>query len=315
MTLCVAASALLASPLHAAEAASPFGDDLDAARAKAQAEHRDVLVDFTGSDWCGWCVKLDKEVFHQPEFKAEAGKTFELVQLDFPHDKSKQTPEITARRKAWKTELKSSSFPDILLLDEKGKVFGQMNYREGGVKPFLASLEAQRQGRIRRDAALAAAEKSQGIARAQHLDEALTALNDEDVLLRYYGDVISEILKLDASGEAGLKAKYQGVLARKKAESEIDRLCGEKDGAVMLAKMKEYASRSGLPAETRQYALYMAAAVACERMLKDAPQGLALIDEAMAIAPDSELAKERLPDAKVRLERRVAKAAAGSSSK
>jgi hypothetical protein len=316
LTHCVAASAWVASALNAGAVASPFGNDLAAARAKAQAEHRDVLVSFTGSDWCGWCLILEKEVFLKPEFNAEAGKHFELVQLDFPSNKSKQDPEVAARYQAWKKELKSSSFPDILLLDEKGKVFGRMNYREGGVKPFLAHLEAQRQGRVQRDAAMAAADKVQGVERARHLDEALVALHNDDVMLTYYGDVIGEIMRLDATGEAGLRPKYEAVFTRKKAESEIDRLCGEQDGAVMLAKLKEYASRSGLPAETRQYALYMAACVACERVIKDPAQGLVLIEEAIALAPESQLVKESLQDAKTRLERKVnAKPAVGSGRK
>lgn len=316
--LCVAASALVSSVFagHVEPASSPFGSDLAAARTKAQAEHRDVLVSFTGSDWCGWCLVLEKEVFSKPEFKAEAGKHFELVQLDFPHDEGKQSPEITARNKGWKKELKSASFPDILLLDESGRVFGRTGYREGGVQPFLSRLEAQRQGRIRRDAAMVAANKAQGVERARHLDEALAALRNDEVMLTYYGDVIGEILRLDATGEAGLRPKYEAVFTRKKAESEIDRLCGETDGAVMLAKMKEYASRDGLAAETRQYALYMAAGVACERMLKDPAQGLALVEQAIALAPESQLVGERLSDAKTRMERKLsAKSAVGSGRK
>lgn len=301
--------AALAS-LSVLHAAAPFTDDLAAAKARASEQHKDILVDFTGSDWCGWCVRLDTEVFGMPAFQAGAAPLFELVRLDFPQTPGKQSEEITARNKAWKSELKSSSFPDILLLDEKGRVFARTGYREGGAEPFLKHLEALRQGRIQRDAAMKKAEGATGSERAKHLDEALSALGNDEVLLTYYRAEISEILALDPQNEAGLQAKYKGISKRKQIEREINLLCTGDDGAAMLDKLKAYAAKTDIPVECQQYALYMAGAVACERFIKDPRQALDLIHESIAMAPESPLAKDELKQAKLRLERRLAKDAA-----
>ena len=58
--------------------------DFEAAKAKAKAENKLLLVDFTGSDWCVWCKKLKAEVFDQDTFQTAAPEQFVLVELDFP---------------------------------------------------------------------------------------------------------------------------------------------------------------------------------------------------------------------------------------
>ncbi len=63
------------------------------ALAQAKAEKKNVLLDFTGSDWCEWCMKLDKEVFADPKFQDYAKKNLILVTVDFPQGKE-QSAEI-----------------------------------------------------------------------------------------------------------------------------------------------------------------------------------------------------------------------------
>ena len=60
-------------------------------RARPRPKRKLLLVDFTGSDWCGWCIKLKQEVFDKTEFKTEVPKQFVLVELDFPP--SKEIPD------------------------------------------------------------------------------------------------------------------------------------------------------------------------------------------------------------------------------
>src|ERR1043165_1484130 len=137
------AAYLFVTGIHAETVATPFIDDLDAAKKQAKAEHKDILVDFTGSDWCGWCMTLDKEVFLTEEYKSGASKNFISVQLDFPR-KTKLSPEIEKRNKAWKRELKSMSFPDVLMLDENGKVYANTGYRAGGATFYVGHMEELR---------------------------------------------------------------------------------------------------------------------------------------------------------------------------
>ena len=72
--------------------------DFEKAKAQAKAEKKDLLVDFTGSDWCGWCMKLDEEVFSQDVFTASAPKDFVLVKLDYPQ-KTPQPDELKEQNK------------------------------------------------------------------------------------------------------------------------------------------------------------------------------------------------------------------------
>lgn len=134
----LSALVLLAS-LPSLFAADAWLTDLEAAKKQAAAEKKDILVDFTGSDWCGWCIRLKKEVFDQPEF-AEASKKFVLVELDFPRGK-KQAPELKAKNEALSKQFAIAGFPTILLLDAQGQVYAQTGYQEGGAKQYLAHLD------------------------------------------------------------------------------------------------------------------------------------------------------------------------------
>jgi len=129
---------LLLAALPSLLAADAWLTDLEAAKKQAAAEKKDILVDFTGSDWCGWCIRLKKEVFDQAEF-AEASKKFVLVEIDFPRAK-KQTPEVKARNEALSKQFAISGFPTILLLDAQGEVYAQTGYQEGGAPAYLKHL-------------------------------------------------------------------------------------------------------------------------------------------------------------------------------
>jgi protein disulfide-isomerase len=92
-------SILMLAALSSIASAAPkegWIDDLEKAKAQAKAENKKILLDFTGSDWCGWCKKLDAEVFSQPAFKDYAAKHLVLVEVDFP--RSFQLPEATKKQ-------------------------------------------------------------------------------------------------------------------------------------------------------------------------------------------------------------------------
>jgi len=117
--------------------------DLSKAQAKAKEEKKMVLVDITGSDWCGFCIKLKQEVFSTSEFAEYAKKNLVLVEADFPRHK-----ELSAEQKKANTALKqkyapTSGYPTILLLDPSGKKLGQeVGYHPGsGPKDYIGKLE------------------------------------------------------------------------------------------------------------------------------------------------------------------------------
>ncbi len=123
--------------LNAAEA---WLTDLPKAQAQAKAEKKLVLLDFTGSDWCGWCIKLHKEVFSTPEFAEYAKKNLVLVEVDFPN-KKKQSSELKAANQALQQKYGIRGYPTIIILNGEGKKVGQLGYMPGGPKAFTAELD------------------------------------------------------------------------------------------------------------------------------------------------------------------------------
>jgi len=119
-------------------AADAWLTDLDEGVKVAKAEKKAILVDFTGSDWCGWCIRLKKEVFDQKEFAA-ATKDFVLVELDYPQ-KKKQPAEEKAKNKALAEKFGIEGFPTVMLLDSNGEPFAQTGYQAGGPSKYLAHL-------------------------------------------------------------------------------------------------------------------------------------------------------------------------------
>ena len=120
-------------------AASGWDDDYDKALAKAKAENKMVVLDFTGSDWCGWCMKLDKEVFSKKEFKDYAKENLVLVEVDFPRGKN-QSKKLKEQNEKLKTEHSVSGYPTIIVLNSEGQKVGQLGYMAGGPAPFIEKL-------------------------------------------------------------------------------------------------------------------------------------------------------------------------------
>lgn len=115
-------------------------DDFDKGLAKAKAAGKPALVDFTGSDWCIWCKRLDAEIFSKQEFKDYVKDKFQLVEVDFPQLKPLPQKKAEAHE-ALAKKYKIEGFPTVLVLDGSGKEIGRLGYVEGGPKAFIAELE------------------------------------------------------------------------------------------------------------------------------------------------------------------------------
>ncbi|MFD0893122.1 thioredoxin family protein [Luteolibacter ambystomatis] len=115
-------------------------DNYEAAKAQAKKENKTILLDFTGSDWCGWCIKLDKEVFSQKAFKDYAKDKLILVEVDFPHDK-RQSRKLKEQNQALAKEFGVKGYPTVILVDGDGKKVGQTGYKEGGDASYVTHLK------------------------------------------------------------------------------------------------------------------------------------------------------------------------------
>src|SRR6266702_7008943 len=102
--------------LQAGAAELEWQTDLSKAQAQAKKENKLVMLDFTGSDWCGWCIKLNKEVFSQPEFAKYAKENLVLVEVDFPRRKE-QTEEMKKANQALQEKYKIEGYPTLIVLN------------------------------------------------------------------------------------------------------------------------------------------------------------------------------------------------------
>ena len=209
----------------ATEEAAPFEEtakaddgiwtqDFEAAKKQAADQGKDLLIDFTGSDWCGWCIKLDNEVFAKQEFIDEAPKHFVLVKLDFPSDKSLITEEVKAQNEKLQKEYPVQGFPTIFLATADGKAYAQTGYRDGGPVSYNEHLAELKTEKVKLTEMLKNLKNSTatGVEKAKLIDEAVSVLPPA-LAETFYGvnieEYVNQIIELDANNEAGLKFQYQ----------------------------------------------------------------------------------------------------------
>ena len=115
-------------------------DDYTKAVAQAKAENKAILLDFTGSDWCGPCMKMKQETLATPLFTAYAQKNLVLVTVDFP-EKMPQTPAVKLQNEKLNSRYQADGFPTYVLIDKSGRELGrQSGYLAGGPAAFIAEL-------------------------------------------------------------------------------------------------------------------------------------------------------------------------------
>jgi thioredoxin-related protein len=119
-----------------------WSTDLPASQTTAKKDKKLVLVNFTGSDWCSWCKKLQKEVFTTKEFDEYAKKKLVLVEIDFPNQK-KQSSDLKKANEALQSKYKAEGFPTIVVLNGEGKeLWRQVGYMPGGPSAWIAKLDS-----------------------------------------------------------------------------------------------------------------------------------------------------------------------------
>lgn len=205
----VAVTGLLAS---SAPAADGWLVSFQAAKEQAAKEGKDILIEFTGSDWCPPCKALKSAVLDSDVFKEKAPEKFILLKVDNPRDKSMQTEEEKEQYPKMSAEFKVTGVPTIILADAQGRPYTKMvGYGGQKADEYVANLTSKEGDRKKRDEALAKADKASGADRAKLLDEALACVDSELAIAQYRG-LVDEIVKLDADNKAGLKEKYEATI-------------------------------------------------------------------------------------------------------
>lgn len=196
--------ALLAFTLSLPASDARWFQDMDAAKTSAAKGKLDLLLDFTGSDWCGWCIRLEQEVFSQEAFQGAAPKDFVLVKIDFPRDQTSITPAIRAQNERLSQQYGIEGYPTIILADAEGRPYAQTGYQEGGPEAYVAHLRDLRQRRVARDAAFAKAQSARGMDRARLLAEGLGPIAPP-MQVAFYGPELDAIAAIDTADTLGFK--------------------------------------------------------------------------------------------------------------
>jgi len=282
-----AACAALASFSPAFAGGEGWSHDFAAAKKQATDEKKDLLMDFTGSDWCSWCIKLNDEVFKHDEFKTGVKDKFVLVELDYPQDKSKLSEETQKQNEELQGKYAIQGFPTILLCDASGKPFAKTGYQPGGADKYVAHLDELRAKKDVRDKAFADAAKAEGPAKAKALIAALEAMELEDETVgAFYPDVVDQIKAADPKDETGFSKKLAAKQKFAAFEQELGGFAQKQDHEGALAFVEK--SAGDFEGEQKQQIVATKAMIYAQ--LGKFDEAIKTIDEAKAIAPESEMA-------------------------
>jgi protein disulfide-isomerase len=143
LLLCVAVALSFAIPITAK---ADWETDYKKAQQTAKEQHKLLLINFTGSDWCGYCIQFDRTILSKQEFKDYANKNLVLLEIDFPRRKE-QSAAMRTQNQRLGSEYQIQGFPTVVILNGDGrKVWEYEGYFADGPQAFIAELEKLRKG-------------------------------------------------------------------------------------------------------------------------------------------------------------------------
>lgn len=132
---------VLSQTAFAADEKSEWATNYDEALAAAKSSGKPILADFTGSDWCGWCIKLQEETFSKEAFADYAKENLVLLELDYPNAKE-QSDEVRKQNEELKNKFEVRGFPTLVLINGDGKeIARQVGYLPGGPDAMIAWIK------------------------------------------------------------------------------------------------------------------------------------------------------------------------------
>lgn len=201
-------------------------EDFDEAVEVAREEDKHLLVDFTGSDWCGWCIRLHDEVFAHEEFEQGVQDDFVLVKLDFPRDPEVQAQVPDPERNqelAQEYGYAIPGFPTVLLMTADGQPFARTGYRGGGPEAYVEHLVTVREEGLARlkdlRDAIGAYESAEGDRRAELLEGLLARLEQQQEHSPFIGVLLEPARRALAEGTP---AQREQALAALIDHGEVD---------------------------------------------------------------------------------------------
>ena len=116
-------------------------ENIKQAKAKAKETNKPMLLNFSGSDWCIWCKRLNKEVLSKSAFEEYAKSNLVLVSVDFPQFTS-QRDDLKNQNQELAQTYKIKGFPTVVLLSSEGEEIGRTGYQPGGPEKYIEHLKS-----------------------------------------------------------------------------------------------------------------------------------------------------------------------------
>jgi tetratricopeptide (TPR) repeat protein len=302
---CAAGAALAGLALHRTES-PPATDavqytvwlqDLGPALAAAKQQKKDVLIEFSAPEGGPAAGSIDTNLLSGQAFARAVGVDFVLVRMTPSNEMS--PAQITAITTCAE-RLGVGRFPTFVLMDAEGKPYAKSEKAAGSIDAYQAEFKQLQHLRERRDECLKLAVKSTGTSKAQLLEEALVAVGPYS--MTEYTDLQRQIIDLDSSNEAGLKAKYESTVVARQMDSviqtEIYPLVDRGNYPAAIARLDRLIREARPPRDQLQ--LLMAFKGQLYFSMGDRRQATSVLDAAIAVDPTSESAS-RARTAKLQL--------------
>ena len=146
---------LAMTPIKSGAELGKWSMDLNAAIELAETHNLPLFLNFTGSDWCGWCKIMDKNIFSQDEWSKFAGENLSLVTIDFPQNASIVPQHFKKRNSTLQQQYGVMGYPTYLILESDGKTeLGRLGASRGkdieGFKKDIMEIVKHSQGFIQK---------------------------------------------------------------------------------------------------------------------------------------------------------------------
>ncbi len=216
LALPIVLALLLAVPAAVLAEGDDWILDFDKAVEIAKKEKKLLLVDFSGSNWCGWCTRLHEDIFKFDSFLKAAKQDYVLVYLDFPQVELPGGKEAMAkipnfaRNEELRDKYHIRGYPTVLLLTPEGEVIGRTGYRRGGPENYVAHLKELKEAGLKALAETKALVKAYEDAKGEERVRAF-----EEVLSKFEG------MERGAVGSEALGAVIEGALEGAKEDTRV----------------------------------------------------------------------------------------------
>ncbi len=130
--------------LSVAVSAQDWNVNLESAKEQAEQESKNIILVFSGSDWCAPCIKLEKNIWDSAEFQKTAADKWVMLKADFPRKKANRLSKEQTQENEMLAEKYNQNgyFPLVVVLDKSGKVLGTTGYKDFSPSDYIIHLQS-----------------------------------------------------------------------------------------------------------------------------------------------------------------------------